>query len=384
MDGSPQNRTPSAVDRVNALTEEVNRLRNDFDVNRRLPDSLIADFVSADLFRLSVPRHHGGEQLPLRALLGVIEAACAMDASVGWVLTNAALMSRMSGFLSEKVVADWFATPDCMIAGSTASIGIAVPADGGFRVSGIWPFASGIHASSRVMGLCEVVGIEDPLARFVCAFLPIEAVQVSDDWNASGLRGSGSCSFSADGVLIPKEHVIPFLIHLPAINEEPYLLPHLSIFPLSVTMVALGIVKAALADFATLAHRTRGGTSLKLAERELIQTELGRAITLHRAARALVLDALSELEDAFSNPNAERTLPRAFFRAGLAQAGELCERAMSIICTGLGTTSVLESTPIERRQRDLTAAVKHIAMGPHNLTVLGRVHLGLDPGTVRF
>ena len=384
MDGSHQDTGLSAVCRVEALAEKVARGRDDFDLNRRLPDMLISSLAEADLFRLTVPRWCGGEQLTLPELLCVIEAASALDASLAWVLTNAAVTGRMSGFLPRKVAADWFATPNCMIARSTAALGVAVSVDGGYRVSGVWPFASGIHAATRVMGLCEIAGSDDPMARLIGAFLPVAAVLVRDDWFASGLRGSGSCTFSATEVFVPEEHIIPFLAHRPVIAEQPYHLPHLSIFPLSVTMVALGIVKAAVADFTALAERTRGGTSVKLAEREMIQTDLGRSITLHRAARALVLDALAELEQAFLDPQADRTMPRAFFRASLAQAGELCERAMSIICCAVGTASILQTSPFERRQRDLTAAARHVAMGPHNLTVLGRVHLGLDPGTQRF
>ncbi len=133
-----------------------------------------------------------------------------------------------------------------------------------------------------------------------------------------------------------------------------------------------------------MADRTRGGTSTKLAERELIQTELGRAITLHRAAKALVQDTLAELEVGFAGPVPNRTMPRALFRASLAQAAELCETAMSILCRCAGTSAILESGTFERRQRDLTVAARHVAMGPQNLTVLGRVQLGLDPGTLRF
>lgn len=384
MNISPQMTASLATSRIQALADDVARLRNGFDRDRRLPDELIAMLCHADLFRLAVPRSVGGAQLSLRDWFGVMETAAELDASVAWVLTNATVMGRMSGFLPADVTREWFASPDCMIAGSTASVGRAEPTDGGYLVTGVWPFASGIHAARRVMGLCDLAGSDDPLERIVCAFLPIDAVQIRDDWHSSGLRGSGSCTFEAREVFVPENHIAPFMAHRPLMNADPYHLPNLSILPLSVTLVAMGIVKAALADFTALADRTRGGTSVKLAERELVQTELGRAITLHRAARALVLEALAELEAAFASAGAERIVPRALFRASLAQVADLCESAMAILCRTLGTAAILETGTFERRQRDLTAATRHVAMGPHNMTVLGRVHLGLDPGTSRF
>ncbi len=384
MDIGSQTSALNPQNQIAALARDVARLRGRFDRDRRLPDELIAAMVRADLFRIAVPRSMGGAQLGLKEWFSVIETAAELDGSVAWVLTNATIMGRMAGFLPAEVGAGWFAAPDCMIAGSTAAIGKAQPVAGGYNVAGVWPFASGIHAARRVMALCELVGVDDPIERMVCAFLPVQSVEIRDDWHSSGLRGSGSCTFEAHDVFIPAEHAVNFLAHRPSIEADPYHLPNLSVFPFSVTLVALGIVKGALNDFTAIADRTRGGTAAKLAERELIQTELGRAITLHRAAKALVQDTLATLETAFADPSPDRTLPRALFRASLTQAAELCETAMSILCRAAGTAAILESGSFERRQRDLTTATRHLAMGPHNLTVLGRVHLGLDPGTLRI
>lgn len=377
--------TPSNPEsRVAALAQDVKRLRGRFDQDRRLPDELIAAMVRADLFRLAVPRSMGGEQLGFADWFGIMETAAGLDGSMAWVLTNSIIMGRMAGFLSVKACGDWFTTPDCMIAGSTAAVGRAEPVTGGYKVTGVWPFVSGIHAARRVMGLCELVGVDDPIERMICAFLPMECVEVRDDWHSSGLRGSGSCTVEARDVFVAAEHVVPFLAHRPWLGGDPYHLPHLSVFPFSVTLVALGIVNGAINDFTAMADRTRGGTSSKLADRELIQTELGRAITLHRAAKALVQGTLAELEVAFATTAPNRKLPRALFRASLAQAAELCEMTMSILCRAAGTSAILESGTFERRQRDLATAARHVAMGAQNLTVLGRVHLGLDPGTLRF
>ena len=43
--------------------------------------------------------------------------------------------------------------------GSTATVGKAQPTKGGYLVTGIWPFTSGIHAGHCVMGLCEDTGL---------------------------------------------------------------------------------------------------------------------------------------------------------------------------------------------------------------------------------
>ncbi len=121
-----------------------------------------------------------------------------------------------------------------------------------------------------------------------------------------------------------------------------------------------------------------------LRDRETIQTDLGRAAMIHRAARALVRDALMDLQACVQNRSGDLNLSRARFRASLAHAGEASERVMTIICSAAGSSSIREDLPLERQHRDLLAAFRHIAMGPHNFTVFGRMSMGLDPGTIRY
>jgi indole-3-acetate monooxygenase len=55
-----------------------------------------------------------------------------------------------------------------------------------------------------------------------------------------------------------------------------------------------------------------------------------------------------------------------------------------LLAAEAGTSSIFETSPIERHVRDIQAATKHFAMTPNNYVVSGRIGLGLDPGTPRF
>ena len=177
-------------------------------------------------------------------------------------------MSRGAGLLPETVAVKFFKQPDCFVAGSTASVGTLVPAAGGYRVSGRWPFVSGVHAARRFMGLCQIDGAsEDPREHLVCAYMPIEAVRVEDSWHVSGLRGTGSCDIVVEDAFVPEEHVHRFLEPEPRMPGLLYRMPTISLFPFSVALVPLGIARAAIADFFGLAGRTRGGTAQPLRER---------------------------------------------------------------------------------------------------------------------
>jgi hypothetical protein len=49
-----------------------------------------------------------------------------------------------------------------------------------------------------------------------------------------------------------------------------------------------------------------------------------------------------------------------------------------------GAVAIFETCALERAMRDINAAVRHIAMSPNNYILVGRLGLGLDPGTARF
>jgi len=114
------------------------------------------------------------------------------------------------------------------------------------------------------------------------------------------------------------------------------------------------------------------------------QTFLARAEELRRSAKALVTDALADLETAMDLGSADLIAARAFFCVSLSRCGESCLRAVEMMAAAAGAAAIKEDCPPERCMRDVHAAVKHIATAPHNFVVGGKVPLGSDLGTARF
>ena len=115
-----------------------------------------------------------------------------------------------------------------------------------------------------------------------------------------------------------------------------------------------------------------------------MQSNYGRADALHRAARAFLIDAMSELMAASAEGGPRLINARAVFRAACTHAAESAVRIADMLAAETGAAAIFETSPIERFVRDIHAAVKHIAMSPNNYVVSGRLGLGLDPGTPRF
>ena len=367
--------------RIAGIAPLVATHREAMDRDRRLPRPLFEAIADAGLLRLWAPRALGGWELSPSDFMAVVEAAAALDGSVGWVVGNGGGMSRAAGYLPETVARPWFSDARALVVATTGATGEALPVQGGFKVSGRWPFASGIHHASLVAAPCRVADGSGQGPVLLC-YVPAEQAEIIDNWRVSGLRGSGSCDYTLGEVFVPTEHTHDMLTPPATQPGVVYRWPAGLAFSTTVAVVPLGIARAAIDTFVdSLAGRTRRGTSAALRERELIQSELGRAEVLHAAARALLLEAMNELTDALASGGPRLLRAGTMYRAACTHAAESASRIAETVSAAAGAVAIWEALPLERQVRDIQAAAKHVAMSPNNYVVAGRLRLGLDPDT---
>ena len=371
-------------ERIAAMAPLVAEQREAMDRDRRLTRPVFQAIAEAGLLRLWAPRTLGGWELSPPDFMAVVEAAAALDGSIGWVVGNGGGMSRAAGYLPEAVARPWFARADALVVATNGAVGDAVPVEGGYRISGRWPFASGIHHASLVAPACRVVDGSGQGPVLLCYIAP-EHAEIIDNWRVSGLRASGSCDYTLSDVFVPAEHTHDMLAPPATQPGLLYRWPAISAFATTVAVVPLGIARAVLDTFSNgLAARARGGTTAALRDRELIQSEVGRAEVLHAAARALLISAMNELTAALDEGGGRLVRARAMYRSACTHAAETAIRVADMVSAAAGAASIWEQHPLERQVRDIHAAAKHIAMSPNNYVVSGRLCLGLEPGTPRF
>jgi len=384
MNATSPNPVAFLKERIAGLAPIVAAARGEMERERRLPDAVFRAIADAGLLRIWRPRALGGWELSLHGFMEVIEAASALEGAIGWTIGNLGGMSRAPGYLSPAAVDALFASADSFIVATNGRIGEAVPVPGGFRVSGCWPFGSGIHHATHVAAACRITeGLGE--GTILLAYMEACHVTIIDNWHTSGLRGTGSCDYRVEGVFVPTEHTHDMVNPTATQPGILYRIPHVSVFATTVSCVPLGIARGALDTFITsLSERARQGTSAPLRERELIQSELGRAETMHAAARALLRAKMDELEAATEIGGPRLILARADYRAACTHASETALSVATMLASMAGTSAIMESSPLERQIRDIHAAVRHAALSPNNYVVAGRLHLGLEPGVARF
>ncbi|MGE0700281.1 MAG: acyl-CoA dehydrogenase family protein [Hyphomicrobiaceae bacterium] len=377
--------TSGCIEAIRSLAPLIAEYRVAFDRDRRIPDVVFRALADAGLFRLWLPKSLGGPELSPLAFMRVVEAAAALDGSVGWLVGNGGGMSRAGSYLPATITREWFGNPRTFIVSATGAVGSSKHEDGGHRVTGRWPFGSGAPHATHFMGLATVGDSQVPDQPRLCFYFDRNQVEIHDTWHVSGLRGTGSSDFEVRDAFVPATHVHPFIGHTPTDPGLLYRMPPLSVFAWTVAVVPLGIARGAIDAFAAQASgKARLGTSGMLRDREIVQAMVGRVEAMHDAARALLIEAMTELMAATDNGGERLVSARAKLRTAAAHAAEMALRIVDMLAAEAGSVAIFESGPLERAIRDVQAAAKHIAMNPSSYAITGRLKLGLDAGTTRF
>ncbi|MEI7928873.1 MAG: acyl-CoA dehydrogenase family protein [Verrucomicrobiales bacterium] len=204
-----------------------------------------------------------------------------------------------------------------------------------------------------------------------------------DNWQVSGLCATGSVDFELRDVFVPDRFVLEFQPE-PTQPGTLYRLPTSAIFTWTVATVPLGIARGAVAEFVRLAkHKNRRGDAVPLAERELVQSEVGRIEARLCAARAFLRQSMTDLLEAVA-AGSDAVPARVRFRLACTFASEAALLAIGQVTQMAGAVAILRSCPLERYERDARAAAKHIAMSPAAYITGGKLVLGQDLSQARF
>ena len=156
---------------VDALLPKIEAARAELDAPGALPDWLIAGMADAGVLRMSLPRSLGGLEADPFVTLDVLERLSWADGGVGWV---AAIAAATAGFVASRVphevAASIWSEPNIVMCGTIGvPAGVATPVDGGYRVSGRWPFGSGSYHSDWLASACNVKAEAASRRRGGCA-----------------------------------------------------------------------------------------------------------------------------------------------------------------------------------------------------------------------
>jgi alkylation response protein AidB-like acyl-CoA dehydrogenase len=373
----------AAVERISGVVaagaEEGERLRT-------LPAATVQAFRDSGLLALKVPESLGGIEADPVTQLEVLEAVTRLDASAGWCLMVATTAIGLpAGFLPDAAVKTL--VPDGRVptaAVAIAAAGGAAPVDGGYRLTGRWPFASGVrHAEWLALGCWVRQDAHDPGLRHV-AVIPAAAVQIHDNWSVAGLEGTGSNDVSVQDLFVPADFVWSFSAP-PRRGGALFRLGMPAFVAYEHVAFALGVARRALdasLELAATKRRGMGAAPESVSGRARYQALLGEGEIRLRAVRA---GAIELFEEAWRVASAGRVPDRRLQAETRSMAVHATETAAEIV-TGLfraaGGGALYRSGVLQRCFRDLSAGAQHFMVADSAYERLGQILLGapdVDP-----
>jgi len=355
---------------------------------RRVPPGLTAELTRAGVFRMLVPRELGGLETHPATMVEVLEEIARADGSAGWVTMIGATTGLIGAYLPEVAARQIFADPDVVTGGVFHPRGRAVVTDGGYRVTGRWPLASGCEHCSWLLGGCIVFDGDQPRLRDGGApearmmIFPAPQAAIHDTWNVSGLRGTGSHDIAVEDLFVPHERSVWFSTDVPQRGGPLYAFPVFGLLALGIAGVSLGIARGALDDLAALAgSKVATGSRRPLAERGATQSTFAQATTRLGAARALVREVVRETWERASTGEPISLEQRARLRAAATHAVREAARVVDAMYEAGGATAIYAEHPLQRRFRDVHVATQHVLVAQPTWELAGRVLLGLPADT---
>ena len=401
------------IQSAKALKPEIERCADAVEANSCFPNSLVEAIANAGLFKILVPKTLGGTEVDPATFVRVIEEVSRVDGSVGWGVCFGAAGGIAAGFLPIEAARRVFEKDSQACLAASLALAARSPSDnrppdravaieGGYRVSGRWPFASGCLHATWLFGSCPIFDGDQPRIRpdgrpeTRYFFFPRENCEIIDNWNVIGLRGSESNDYAVVDAFVPDELTLtrdePIKPHHPGplyrfggetlVNSAGMVhAPFPGVASIGMAGICLGIAQGAFDSYLELARvkisivPQVGGLTNPLSENLLIQDQVGRSKAILDSARGYLYNTIATIwnqvvAEGRSGPEHGTMLRLASTHAAVA-AAEVVNTVWNIA----GSSSIYVDGPFERRYRDIHVATQNFAIRAEHFATAGKMLL---------
>jgi alkylation response protein AidB-like acyl-CoA dehydrogenase len=355
------------VERARALAPLIAREADEIERMRRLTPTVTSALIENGLYRVLLPQSLGGTQAPLEIFMQMQEEIAKADASTAWCLGQCSVCAMTAAYLDADVADEIFNTPPGILAwGAIAHEVHVVP--GGYKASARWDFASGSRQASWLGAHVRVIERDgsqrkkpDGSPEIRTILFPATSATMHDVWDAIGLRGTGTDSYSVDNLFIPDKFAA--LRDVPSALREKgpiYTLTTNAVFGMGFAATAIGVARATLDAAIELARSKQPQGLAAMRENNAVQGLIGRTEATLRAARAYLYATAAEvwLDLSRGDPVTEshRIALRIATTWTIHQSASVVDAAYHMT----GATAVFAANPFERRFRDMHTIAQQI------------------------
>jgi indole-3-acetate monooxygenase len=367
----------SLMDRAKSVAGIADRHADEGDKLGQLAEPVVEALHREGLLGMWVPRSiAGGSELDPISSLHVLENVACGDPSAGWVLMAASLaIGTGAAYLEDSAVNEMFSGSRLpVIAGQGTRPGKAVPAAGGFMLSGSWSFASGIKHGTHI----HTLGIIESTGEPRIFVLPVGKATLIDNWDVLGLRATGSIDYKIDNVFVPEPYTHFAVTETPKRGGSLYTIGIIGFAVICHSGWACGIGRRMLDELSTLV-RSKTGRSGSIADSDAFHEEYAKAEMTYRSARALVYESWEDAASSLRQGDKLTLRQNTLIRLAMAHATWSSQEVAAFVYKTAGTVALRAGT-LQRLFRDMHAGTQHITSAPGVIRATGRELAGLASG----
>jgi len=379
---------PGVIARANAVSAAVAAASDEIEASRRLPPALLDRLHEAKLFRLLLPRSSNGIETDPVTFFHVIETIARADGSTAWCLSQAGGCAMSAAYLDLPVARAIFGNdPRAVLAWGPGPKVKAIECDGGYKVTGVWAFASGGRHASWLGAHCPIFAA-DGSPRLEASGVPeertmlvrAEDVEWTDIWNTVGLRGTASDQFALNDFFVRSDHSITREFDRECRESGPlYRMGSGTCYQVGFAGVACGIARGALDCFVDVArNKVARGTKSPLRDNAVVQSGLAQAEVNLRAARGFVLQSMAEIWKHLCAGALITVEQRITVRMAATHAIHKAREAVDFAYNAAGATAIFENHPLERRFRDIHTVTQQLQGQIRHFETVGAWMMGVE------
>ncbi len=381
---------PDVVSAVKALLPDLRAAQAESDRLGRPPEHIVEKLRAAGAYDLTIPKHYGGVGADMKTWMDTVVEIGRGDAGVAWAVTLVASCNwTLSSFFPEHVVDEVFSEPGATVAGIfSGRVLTSRPVDGGIFVEkGTWFFNSGVYqATWDLLGVTMYDEAGEPAGPGI-ALVPISDVKLLNDWDTSGIRGSGSTNVSMENVFIPHDRIIPLPATVQGTQPRTYdgPAPRVAFMPAMANILAYPIVGAAQHMLETfvdgLPRRDIKLTPYtKAAEAAVTHLQIGEASAKIETGQLLIENAVREMDEWSQRDGYMPPLIRARIGRDTAFAERLLWEGVDMLASASGGSFSWLRNVSNRIWQDVKVGSMHplISHWSH-YEAYGRMMAGVEP-----
>ncbi|MBB4683875.1 acyl-CoA dehydrogenase family protein [Amycolatopsis jiangsuensis] len=361
---------------------ELAERKDEFGRQRYVPRDFVEKLKPLGVYRASTPVRFGGDPMPPARFLRMIERISAVDGSTGWVASFGSQLVYLGSLPLESQAKMFAGGPDVVFAGALFPVQDAVPTERGYRVSGRWKFASGSMAADIIC--VGIPGDDASAGKPRGALLRPEDVEIVQDWDVEGMRGTGSFDLVVKDVEVPREWTF-VRGGAPLLDEPLYQYPAITYAAQSLSVVSAGVARAVL-DFAEEVGSGRASITgaPKLADRAYYRAAIAEAEASLRSARAYFYEAAEEAWQSILDGAGVSDRENAHLRLSAAHLARTASEVVDRVVSVSGTAVIFNEHPLRRLVADAKVPQSHAFLSLAMYDAAGAVFMGQPPTVPAF